>query len=138
MKSEDDGTTKQIGFSAQDLEKLLPGLVLTDSEGHKSVSYAGLTPVLTNGLKELNTKLEIVVKEQDGKLDNINKQLADQGIQIVSMSDQLKTLSEKVDNIESNTLDNTARIKELEDQAKKQIEINQSLQEQINELKKSN
>jgi uncharacterized coiled-coil protein SlyX len=138
MKAEDDGTTKQIGFSAQDLEKLLPGLVITDTDGHKSVSYAGLTPVLTSGLKELNTKLEFAVKEQNGKLEDINKQLADQGIQIVSISDQLKALSEKVDNIESNTIVNTSRIKELVDQAKKQADINQNLQDQINELKKSN
>ncbi|MFY9308167.1 MAG: tail fiber domain-containing protein [Bacteroidia bacterium] len=47
---------KQIGFIAQDLEKLYPELVFTDKDGYKSVDYSRLTPVLVEAVKELNSK----------------------------------------------------------------------------------
>ncbi len=51
----------QIGFIAQDLEKIFPEMVFTDEKGFKSVDYARLTPVLVEAIKELtlkNQKLE--------------------------------------------------------------------------------
>jgi hypothetical protein len=44
----------QIGFIAQDLEKIFPEMVFTDEKGFKSVDYARLTPVLVEAIKELN------------------------------------------------------------------------------------
>lgn len=49
--------TKQIGFIAQDIEKLYPELVLTDDNGYKSVDYSRLTPVLVEAIKELKTEI---------------------------------------------------------------------------------
>ncbi|MFY9308168.1 MAG: tail fiber domain-containing protein [Bacteroidia bacterium] len=49
---------KQIGFIAQELEKLYPELVFTDKDGYKSVDYSRLTPILVEALKELNAKNE--------------------------------------------------------------------------------
>ncbi len=43
---------KQIGFIAQDLEKIYPEVVLTDKEGYKSVDYSRLTPILVEAIKE--------------------------------------------------------------------------------------
>jgi Chaperone of endosialidase len=51
----------QIGFIAQEIEKIYPEMVLTDDKGFKSVDYARLTPVLVEAIKELtlkNQKLE--------------------------------------------------------------------------------
>ena len=51
----------QIGFIAQEIEKIFPEMVFTDEKGFKSVDYARLTPVLVEAIKELtlrNEKLE--------------------------------------------------------------------------------
>jgi Chaperone of endosialidase len=51
----------QIGFIAQEIEKIFPEMVATDERGFKSVDYARLTPVLVEAIKELslkNSKLE--------------------------------------------------------------------------------
>src|SRR5262245_56903398 len=42
---------KQIGFIAQEVEKVLPELVSTDSNGYKSVAYANVVPVLVEAIK---------------------------------------------------------------------------------------
>ncbi len=46
---------RQIGFIAQEIEKIFPEMVLTDAKGYKSVDYARLTPVLVEAIKELKT-----------------------------------------------------------------------------------
>jgi hypothetical protein len=51
----------QIGFIAQEIEKIFPEMVFTDEKSFKSVDYARLTPVLVEAIKELtlkNQKLE--------------------------------------------------------------------------------
>ena len=48
----------QIGFIAQDLEKIFPEMVFTDEKGYKSVDYGRLTPVLVEAVKELSSKNE--------------------------------------------------------------------------------
>tara|TARA_B100000683_G_scaffold77594_1_gene76761 strand:+ start:490 stop:3843 length:3354 start_codon:yes stop_codon:yes gene_type:complete len=47
---------RQIGFIAQDLEKIIPEVVKTDSQGWKSVSYDKMTALLVEAIKEM--KLE--------------------------------------------------------------------------------
>jgi hypothetical protein len=42
---------KQIGFIAQEVEKILPELVTTDQNGYKSVAYANVVPVLVEAVK---------------------------------------------------------------------------------------
>ncbi len=44
---------KQIGLIAQEVEKVFPELVSTDSEGYKSIAYGKLTAVLIEAIKEL-------------------------------------------------------------------------------------
>ena len=49
---------KQIGFIAQDIEKLFPELVFTGNDGYKSVEYSKLTPILVEAIKELKAENE--------------------------------------------------------------------------------
>ncbi len=49
---------KQIGFIAQDIEKIYPEVVLTDKEGYKSIDYSRLTPVLVEAIKEQQKLIE--------------------------------------------------------------------------------
>lgn len=60
----------QIGFIAQEVEKVFPELVLTDRNGFKSVDYSKITPVLLEAIKdqqkqidELNRKLEKLISD---------------------------------------------------------------------------
>ncbi|MCA0363708.1 MAG: tail fiber domain-containing protein [Bacteroidetes bacterium] len=46
---------RQIGFIAQEIEKIFPEMVYTDEKGYKSVDYSRLTPVLVEAIKELKT-----------------------------------------------------------------------------------
>ena len=51
---------KDIGVIADEIEKVLPEIVVTRSSGYKAVKYEKITPLLIEGIKELiddNTKL---------------------------------------------------------------------------------
>jgi trimeric autotransporter adhesin len=43
---------KQMGFIAQDVEKVLPEVVSTDGNGYKGVLYQNIVPLLIEGIKE--------------------------------------------------------------------------------------
>ncbi len=68
-------SSNQIGLIAQDVEQLLPELVVTkemvvDEENNekmevKTVNYTGLVPVLISGMKEQQTTIEAQQKEID-------------------------------------------------------------------------
>jgi hypothetical protein len=47
----------EIGVIAQELEKVYPELVSTDSKGYKSVQYSHLVPVLIEAIKEQQTTI---------------------------------------------------------------------------------
>ena len=51
-------TDRQIGFIAQDIERLYPEAVQRDGEGYLSVDYARLVPVLVEAIKEQQTRIE--------------------------------------------------------------------------------
>ncbi len=51
-------TNAQIGFLAQDLKEYFPTLVSRASNGYLQVNYAGMTPILTKAIQELNLKVE--------------------------------------------------------------------------------
>lgn len=68
---------RQIGFIAQEVEKLFPELVMTDGKGYKSVDYARLTPVLVEAMKELQAKNDLL----EERLNRIEKLLSDNTLQ---------------------------------------------------------
>jgi Chaperone of endosialidase len=51
-------TETQIGFIAQEVEKIFPELVQTNEKGYKSVNYIALVPVLLEGIKDLQKQLD--------------------------------------------------------------------------------
>ncbi|MFO0862230.1 MAG: tail fiber domain-containing protein [Candidatus Saccharibacteria bacterium] len=84
-KSDPNGT-RQDGFIAQDIQKILPELVTTDSNGKLSLNKDGIMPFIVEA-----------IKEQNGNLDKTNQQLSDQGIKLTSLSDELVALTKRVD-----------------------------------------
>jgi hypothetical protein len=64
FKWKDEPQDNQIGLVAQEVEKILPEIVSTDSEGYKSIAYGKLTAVLLEA-----------IKEQQQQIDELNKRL---------------------------------------------------------------
>jgi uncharacterized coiled-coil protein SlyX len=81
-------TGKQIGLIAQEVEKVLPELVHTDSKGYKTLSYDKLVPVLIEAIKEQQQ----IVDEQKKALTEKSK-VVDEQKQIVS--EQKKNLDDQ-------------------------------------------
>jgi hypothetical protein len=52
----------QTGFTAQDVEAVMPELVTTDDNGIKSVNYSGIIPYLVESIKELKKENEELKK----------------------------------------------------------------------------
>jgi hypothetical protein len=62
---------KQIGFIAQEVEQILPELVMTDAKGYKSVAYANIVPVLVEALKQQQKQ----ITAQQAKMEALEKQV---------------------------------------------------------------
>lgn len=64
FKDKGFSTSKQYGFIAQDLEKVMPEAVGVDENGDRSVNYDMIIPVLVQS-----------IKEQSALIDNLQKQI---------------------------------------------------------------
>ena len=53
---------RQIGFIAQDVEKIFPQLVQTDMNGYKGINYARFAPLITESIKEMNENVSSLSK----------------------------------------------------------------------------
>lgn len=98
------------GFIAQEVEAILPNLVSELDDGTKSLDKIGMIPYIVEA-----------IKTQDGKLEGINTQLAEQGLQINNLSEDLKALAAKVEQntadieqIKQENLDYKAKLGDLE------------------------
>jgi hypothetical protein len=60
---------KQLGLIAQDVEKVLPELVITNDDGLKSVNYIGLIPVLIKSIQDLKKETEELRRALEQKVD---------------------------------------------------------------------
>lgn len=81
FKNKGFGNGPQIGVIAQEVERIYPQLVNTGTDGYKGVDYSKFTPILIEAIKEqqqriislegqlnqLNTKFDILLKQQQNK-----------------------------------------------------------------------
>jgi len=62
---------KNIGFIAQELEKVVPEVVVTGTDGYKAVAYDKITAVLTEAIKEQQKQIEGQEKQiESSRLEN--------------------------------------------------------------------
>jgi hypothetical protein len=61
----------QIGFSAQDIQKVFPQLVKIDEKGYLAVNYTALTPVLVEAIKEQ----QAIIEAQKAEIEAMKKDL---------------------------------------------------------------
>lgn len=71
----------KIGFIAQEVEEILPELVVTKEDGFKAVNYAEMTAVLVEAVKELSTQVEALKAE--------NSTLKAEASKVEAMEDRL-------------------------------------------------
>ncbi len=89
--------TKQIGFIAQDLEKLYPEMVFTDDKGYKSVDYSRLTPVLVEAIKEQQKIIESLKESNQNselKIENSDLKIKNSEMKIERLEAAVKKLVE--------------------------------------------
>ena len=60
-----------LGFIAQDMEKVVPELVATDSEGYKSVNYQKVSTILVEAMKEQQQ----MIRERDQKIQSLESRV---------------------------------------------------------------
>ena len=68
----------QVGFIAQELEKILPEVVSTDSKGFKSVMYGHVVALLVEAIKDLESQLvekTTSLEEKTKEIDEIKASL---------------------------------------------------------------
>ena len=80
-------TQKEIGFIAQNLEKIVPEAVQTDDYGNKFVSYDAIIPVLVEAFKEQQNQKE--------------KEISQLKTELASLKNQIETLSRKWEGVNS-------------------------------------
>ena len=63
----------RLAFSAQEVEKLFPEIVVTDASGYKSMDYGRLTPVLVEAIKEQQERINTMQQQIDEMKKMIDK-----------------------------------------------------------------
>jgi hypothetical protein len=83
---------EEMGFIAQEIQKVLPILVIEGSDKDKtlSVNYISLIPLLTKAIQEQQKQLE----EQKNKIDEQNKQIDQQNKKIDDMNKKMDEVLE--------------------------------------------
>ena len=92
---------RNIGFIAQEVEKVIPELINTDDDGYKSMSYDKLTVVLVEAIKELNAKSDVKITALEiecKKLRKENELLKKELATLKSMSKRILALEKALEN----------------------------------------
>jgi hypothetical protein len=79
---------RQIGFIAQEVEKILPEIVATDWNGYKSVAYANVVPVLVEAVKTLKQDND----RKDARLHKIEAENAELRTKLDALADAVRQL----------------------------------------------
>ena len=60
-----------LGFIAQEMEQVIPALVVENAEGYKSVDYSSMTAVLMEAMKEQQT----IIEQQETRIADLEARL---------------------------------------------------------------
>jgi hypothetical protein len=83
---------KQIGFIAQDVEKIIPEVVNTDDKGYKAISYSTLTVVLTEAIKEQQKTIE----SQQSAISSLQTENENLKTQLDAQQADIKKINQKL------------------------------------------
>ena len=60
-----------LGFIAQEMEQVIPALVVENAEGYKSVDYSSMTAVFMEAMKEQQT----IIEQQETRIADLEARL---------------------------------------------------------------
>jgi type II secretory pathway pseudopilin PulG len=66
-----DSREDDIGFIAQDVEKVVPELVVTNNDGFKSVKYGNITALLVEAVKEIKNMIDTLIGTDEALKEEI-------------------------------------------------------------------
>ncbi|NTU46041.1 hypothetical protein HGA88_00245 [Candidatus Roizmanbacteria bacterium] len=66
------GTAPSLGFIAQEVEQILPDLVITDQDGFKYLDYSKLTAVLASAIQEQQSQIQALQSTTNALTMNLN------------------------------------------------------------------
>ncbi|NJO91310.1 MAG: hypothetical protein HC831_21865, partial [Chloroflexia bacterium] len=81
----------QLGFIAQEVEKVVPEIVTTAPNGYKAINYTKLTPILVEAIKDQQAQIETLEAE--------NRNLKEQVSKIVDMQNEIECLKKMTEKL---------------------------------------
>ncbi len=72
--------SRQVGLSAQEVERVLPEVVSTDGEGYKSIDYGKLSALLIEAMKDQQNSMvdqQLVIATQQEQIKELQAQMAE-------------------------------------------------------------
>ena len=106
IMKDDDSNRVQLGFIAQEVEKLIPEVVVTHN-GYKSIAYDKLIPVIVKSIQELHERL-LEIPDVVASMETVEPRLE----KLEFQQDYLTKSFEKLSNL---TFDIDKRVDALED-----------------------
>lgn len=82
------GTSTQLGYIAQDVEKVFPEVIKKDENGFLKVNYLSLSAIYTNAIKEL----DLLVSENANKVLDILNRLTKNEEEILNLKTRVQNL----------------------------------------------
>jgi hypothetical protein len=88
---------RQVGFLAQEVERLLPHSVSTDQDGYKSVAYTDVVPVLVEAVKALKAEKDASESALRAEMDTLRRENVAKQRQIEVLTARLDALTRGVE-----------------------------------------
>ncbi|MDD3965414.1 MAG: tail fiber domain-containing protein, partial [Candidatus Moranbacteria bacterium] len=92
-KYQNDSETKNFGFIAQEVESVLPRLVITDENGYKELNTIGLVPIIAQAVQEQQTQIVSINLRTDQNVTTLNELQASVDTQLVVIGSKLDALT---------------------------------------------
>lgn len=71
----DFSTSRQIGYVADDVQSVVPQLVVTDKEGYLGVSYARAAVIAAEAVKEHKLQTDAEISRLNGEIAELRKMM---------------------------------------------------------------
>ncbi len=88
-----------VGFIAQEVEKVEPVLVRDNSKGFKSVKYGNIVAIVVEAIKELSEKIEVLFQVKEEVKEN-SRAIASLKEEETQLENELKELEKRLEKIE--------------------------------------
>ena len=95
-------TSVHIGYIAQQVEKVLPELVVTDERGFRQVSYSGFVPVITAAIQALhrfNGNHQVDIDRLKFENNQLHSQINSQQVELSKQKNEIEQQKNEIDAI---------------------------------------